>query len=105
MNELWTPGGYVTPNVRKDEGGSYFDDELDSNADHSAKFWAEMAQLIDHINKRPDHVVFVGTAESRGQLRQVMNVWHRDGKISHNPTIKIDYGIPEGSIRIDEDRN
>lgn len=104
MQELWTPGGYVTPTKGKAEGGSYFDDEMETQAEHSAKFWQEMARLADHINKRPDHTVFVGSAESRGQLRAVFNSWREQGMIAAVPTIKIDYGVEEGQIRIDEDR-
>ena len=104
MPDMWLPAGYVKPETRKDEGGSYFDDELQTKADHSTKFYEEMATLVDHINKRPDHTVLVGSAESRGQLRAVFNSWREQGTIAQVPTIKIDYGIVEGSIRIEEDR-
>ena len=104
MDKMWLPAGYVEPETRKVEGGSYFDDEMETKAEHSTKFWEEMAVLVDHLNKRPDHTVFVGSAESRGQLRAVFNMWRKEGTIAHSPTIKIDYGIVEGSIRIEEDR-
>ena len=105
MDKMWLPAGYVEPETRKVEGGSYFDDEMETKADHSLKFYEEMAVLVDHINKRPDHTVFVGSAESRGQLRAVFNSWREQGTIAQVPTIKIDYGIVEGSIRIEEDRS
>ena len=103
MEELWTPSK-VLPTERKAEGGSHFDDEMDSTADHQEKFRLAVIELIKHINSRPDHTVFVASADERTKMRVVFNSWRDGGLIQSNPTIKIDYGVPDGTIRVDEDR-
>jgi hypothetical protein len=49
-------------------------------------------------------VVFVGGSEDREKLRAVFNHWKQAGYINHWLTVKIDYGVPDGTIRVDEDR-
>ena len=101
MNGHVTPDGLWLPGERKRDGGSYFDDELGS----AETVFKNMAKdLVQHLNERPDHIVFVGTSEDRARMREVFNWWVREGMIGHNPTIKIDYGVPEGGIRVAEDR-
>ena len=114
MPELWTPGRAndvvevspherrVSPTVRKTEGGSHFDDELDLESSRHAKVQAEGARLVAHLRERPDHVVYVGSAEERDKMRSVFNVWFNAGALTHHPTIRIDYGVAEGAIRITE---
>ncbi len=100
---LWTPpSARVKPNVRKDEGGSSFDDELELQARHDEKLKEEATRLVAHLNERPDHTVYVGSTEERSKMRDVFNNWIKFGLIGHNPNIRIDYGIAEGGIRVDE---
>ena len=114
MAELWIPGQAndvvevqpherrVQPTERKKEGGSQFDDELGLEATRHANLMAEGARLLEHLQERPDHIVYVGSIEERDKLREVFNVWHRHGTLNHHPTIRIDYGVAEGAIRITE---
>jgi len=101
QNGQVTPGGLWLPGQRKAEGGSQFDDEL-STAD--AQFVKDTKSLVEQINEREDHVVFVGSVEDRDKMRQVMNHFLNIKAIGRNVTIKIDYGIPEGGVRVREDR-
>ena len=104
-NELWIPpDARVLPTERKSDGGSYFDDEMVSEEQHKAEFNAMVVELIRHINTRPDHVVFVASSDERHQMRTVFNSWREGGIIGRIPTIKIDYGVRDGTIRVDEDR-
>lgn len=103
-DRLWTPEK-VLPTTGKSDGGSYFDDEMDNTAEHEAEFKAMVVELIRHINQRPDHVVFVASSDERWQMRQVFNSWREGGIISHVPTIKIDYGVRGGQLRVDEGRS
>ena len=104
MEELWTPKK-VVPDIRKDEGGSYFDDEMEDTKTHQQKFREAVIELVKHINARPDHTVFVASADERTKMRVVFNSWREGGLIQSHPTIKIDYGVPDGTIRVDEDRS
>ena len=104
--ELWTPpDARVLPDVGKADGGSYFDDELETKEEHDAKFKAAVVEMVKHLNQRPDHVVFVASADERAKMRAVFNSLKDGGLINHWPTVKIDYGVPDGTIRIDEDRS
>ena len=67
-------------------------------------FVRETKDLVDQINEREDHVVFVASTEERDKMRQVMNHFLKIKAIGRNVTIKIDYGISEGGVRIGEDR-
>jgi hypothetical protein len=112
--ELWTPGKAtdkvavnptvqkVVPEIGKAEGGSYFDDEMDDRSRLEARIEQDAADLRAHINARPDHVVYVSSVEDRAKMRAAFNVWHRHGLLNHNPTIKIEYGVVEGGIRVAE---
>jgi len=101
QNGQMTPGGLWLPGQRKTEGGSQFDDEL-STAD--TQFVADTKSLVEQINQREDHVVFVASTEERDQMRQVLNHFLSIKAIGRNVTIKIDYGIPDGEVRIGESR-
>jgi hypothetical protein len=106
MDDLWTPTQQherrVRPDSRKTEGGSTFDDEL-ATEESKAKSLAEQArQLLIHLNQRPDHTVYVGSAEEREKMRDVFNWWKREGALNHNPNIRIEYGVPDGAIRVAE---
>jgi len=96
-----TPDGLWLPGTRKAEGGSQFDDELSTAEEQFVK---DTKSLVQQINERPDHVVFVGSAGDRDKMRQVFNHFYNIKAIGSRPTIKIDYGIPEGGIRFGEDR-
>jgi len=104
--DLWVPtqttARKVLPSERKDEGGTFFDDELDTQASHDEKFLKDMTELMRHINERPDHTIYVGSDDDRHKLRTVFNAWKRMSLIGHNPNIRIDYGVPDGTIRVDE---
>jgi len=116
MPKLWTPGRskekvevdvkavMKSPTERKKDGGSYFDDELETQAESDAKFTIQMEELVAHLRARPDHEVYVGGSEERDQLRKVFNHWKQTGVISHNPNIRIDYGVADGAIRIGDGR-
>ncbi len=101
MTELWTPSK-VMPTERKWDGGSQFDDEMEDTEAARKRVVVEMTRLIDHINKRPDHTVYVGSSQDREQLRAVFNNWYMKGSIAHHPNIRIEYGVVEGSIRVAE---
>lgn len=105
MSKLWVPQSEhqrrVQPTERKDEGGSYFDDELGTEESSMLTIRKEMLRLIDHLQKRPDHTIYVGSAEERSKMRDVCNDWKRRGVIDYNPNIRIEYGVPDGSIRVD----
>jgi len=94
----------VKPAERKLEGGSTFDDELESEQLANKRFSDEMIRLVEHIQQRPDHTVYVGSANERGKMREVLNDWKKRGWISHQPNIRIDYGIPDGAIRVGDGR-
>jgi len=116
MPRLWTPGRskekievdvkevMQMPTEGKKDGGSYFDDELETVREHNAQLITDMENLVAHLRERPDHVVFVGGVEERSQLRTVFNHWVKQGVIAHNPNIRIDYGVADGAIRVGEDR-
>ena len=108
MKDLWTPTEThqrrTMPTVRKKEGGTTFDDELETEAAVAARYANDVKELLIHLNQRPDHDVHVGTPEERDQLRQVFNNWKREGVLMHNPNIRIDYGVAEGAIRVGDGR-
>jgi hypothetical protein len=108
MDDLWTPtqthARRERPGARKTEGGSIFDDELGTEAE-AAKAYADAVEgLLTHLNQRPDHTVYVGSDEERTKMREVFNVWKMKGALLHNPNIRIDYGVPEGAIRVGDGR-
>ncbi len=106
MQDMWLPQTYnrrVRPTERKHEGGSFFDDELETQASQDELVRIEMMRLIDHLNSRPDHTIYVGSSVERGKLREVLNSWQKNRTIgSHHFTIRLDYGLTEGSIRVGE---
>ena len=103
MSRLWTPpNATVQPTERKWDGGSQFDDELIFITDKDKDLAKEGARLVDHLQQRPDHTVYVGSVESRDELRSVFNLWYQSGALNYHPDIKIDYGVVDGSIRIGE---
>jgi hypothetical protein len=101
--EVTTPERVALPDKRKPDGGSYFDDELATEAQKANELANEVRDLLNHLNARPDHVVFVGNVKDRANLRDVFNWWKREGAIGHNPIIRIDYGVADGAIRVGED--
>jgi hypothetical protein len=103
-NRLWTPPK-VMPTAAKKDGGSYFDDEMEDTETKQRTVTRDAARMIDHLQQRPDHVVFVGSAQDRGKLRAVFNHFKAAKLLTYNPVIRIDYGVPDGTIRIDEDRS
>ncbi len=104
--ELWVPTQAherrVKPTTRKLEGGSQFDDEMGLERHAEAKVEAARLELIDHLNHRPDHIVYVASVEEREKMRTVFNSWFQWKVINHNPTIKIDYGVADGALRVTE---
>ena len=102
MPDLWTPAGMVSPDVRKEEGGTYFDDELETKHDQYTKYQLESLAIRAQLNERPDHTVFVASVEARQELRKVFNFWFSKKEMGHHPTIEIDYGLPDGEMRIGE---
>jgi hypothetical protein len=90
------------PSDRKNEGGSYFDDELETQEAKAREFGLQVQELLMHLNARPDHVVYVGSADERGKMRTVFNSWKMQGALLHNPNIRIDYGVPDGTLRVGE---
>ena len=108
MEKMWLPTQTherrVRPNARKLEGGSIFDDELGPEAERAKAYADAVQELLVHLNQRPDHTVFVGSTEERGKMREVFNHWNRKGVLSHNPDIKIDYGVPDGALRVGDGR-
>jgi hypothetical protein len=108
MDDLWTPtqqhARRVRPDSRKAEGGSIFDDELGTEAEAAKAYAHSVEELLIHLNQRPDHVVYVGSDEERGKMRQVFNHWKKKGVLLRNPNIRIDYGVAEGALRVGEAR-
>ena len=110
MDKLWIPPDTkpyerrVMPKVRKKEGGSLFDDELETEEVVAKRYAADVAELLVHLNQRPDHIVWVGSESERGKLREVFNHWKREGALMHNPNIRIDYGVADGAIRVGDGR-
>lgn len=106
MPDLWTPTKAhertVRPDKRKKEGGSWFDDELASEDDKANELAHEVTELLHHLNQRPDHTVYVDSPQARDELRQVFNWWMKEGALRHNPHIRIEYALKEGSIRVAE---
>ena len=114
--ELWTPGRAndvvevetkarrELPKLRKNDGGSYFDDEMMTEAEVAKEYADQVKQLLNHLNERPDHVVYVGSVEDRANMRQVFNYWVSQGALMRNPNIRIDYGVADGAIRVGEER-
>ena len=102
MQEIWTPAPRELPDERKADGGSYFDDELRTKEEVAAELGRQVKELLMHLNARPDHTVYVGSVEDREHMRSVFNWWKSEGALTHNPNIRIDYGIPEGGIRVME---
>ena len=104
--KLWVPTNQherrVSPTERKSEGGSQFDDEMGLERHAQAKIEAARLELINHLNHRPDHIVYVASVDERDKMRTVFNSWFQWKVISHNPTIKIDYGVADGAIRVTE---
>ena len=102
MQELWTPERKEMPKTRKREGGSHFDDELMSEAEVGKAYADEVKHLLEHLNERPDHKVYVGSTKDRANMREVFNWWVREGALARNPDIRIDYGVADGAIRVGE---
>jgi len=102
MEEIWTPQLMSVPDERKSDGGSYFDDEMQTQEENAKEFALQTKRLLEHLNARPDHVVYVGSTDARRQLREVFNSWRQRGGLSHNPNIRIDYGVADGAIRVGE---
>ena len=109
MPKLWTPGDKVPvephkrrvqPTERKAEGGSQFDDELETAEAKQARIEAEAMELMSHINARPDHNVYVSSHDEREKMRDVFKLWRHKGYIRGVPKIKIEYGVPAGGIRV-----
>ena len=100
MTELWIPPIKQIPDERKPEGGSYFDDEMQTKEQVAAHLGNQVRELLLHLNERPDHVVYVGSVEQRTKMRAVFNSWNQRGALSHNPDIRIDYGVPDNQIRV-----
>ncbi len=110
--ELWTPGRATDvvevehkgrkalPTLRKNDGGSYFDDEMLDEEMVAKAYALQVKQLLEHLNARPDHIVYVGSATDRENIRQVFNHWKAKGALGHNPNIRIDYGVADGAIRV-----
>lgn len=90
------------PKERKKDGGTHFDDEMQTKAEVAKAYANKVRELLQHLNARPDHVVYVGSTEERGKMRAVFNSWKAKGALGHNPNIRIDYGIVEGAIRVGE---
>ena len=102
-DRLWTPEGTkVTPDKRKWDGGTFFDDELGSLDDRQKAIKKEYDRMVDHLRKRPDHTVYVGDTETRDKMRQVFNHMFNTKVLNYRPDIRIDYGVRTGALRIDE---
>ena len=102
MQEIWIPPTVELPDERKYDGGSYFDDELQTKEEVATALAQGARDLLLHLNARPDHVVYVGSREERTKMREVFNWWMRESVLSHNPNIRIDYGVADGAIRVGE---
>lgn len=112
--ELWTPGRATDvvevehkprkslPDAGKADGGSYFDDEMDDEEFVAKAYALQVKMLLQHLNERPDHVVYVGSTKDRENIRQVFNWWVREGGLRAHPNIRIDYGVADGAIRVGE---
>jgi hypothetical protein len=92
------------PTIRKKEGGSQFDDELETEEAVAKRYADDVKELLVHLNQRPDHIVYVGSDEERGKMRDVFNHWKREGALMNNPNIRIDYGVADGAIRVGDGR-
>jgi len=104
---MWLPETFERrerPDLRKKDGGSWFDDELATEEQKANELAMAARELMIHLAQRPDHVVYVGSVEERDKMRVVFNSWKMQGVLSHNPNIKIDYGVAEGALRVGEDR-
>ncbi len=97
MKGMVTGNGLWLPTTRKKEGGSYFDDEL---TDAQKALVKEASELVAHINARPDHMIYVSSTAEREKMRSVLDWFVSDGMIGHKPKIKIEYGLPEGQVRV-----
>ncbi len=102
MQELWTPPVMQIPDERKKDGGSFFDDEMQTKEAVALAYRKQVEDLLVHLNARPDHVVYVGSVEDRSNIRAVFNWWVREGALQTNPNIRIDYGVQDGAIRVGE---
>ena len=102
MQELWTPPIMSVPEERKWDGGSYFDDEMDTKEMVAKAYALQVKMLLEHLNERPDHVVYVGSVEDRTNIREVFNWWVSQGGLAKHPNIRIDYGVADGAIRVGE---
>ena len=102
MQELWTPPVMQVPDERKRDGGSYFDDEMQTKEAVALAYRKQVEDLLIHLNARPDHVVYVGSTEDRSNMRAVFNWWVGKGALQKHPTIRIDYGVADGAIRVGE---
>jgi hypothetical protein len=99
MNQLWTPG-HVAPTKRKTDGGSHFDDELETTSHREKTIQSEYDTMVEHLNQRPDHKVYVGSSEERAKMREVFNHMFAHKVILRHPDIRIEYGVADGAIRI-----
>ena len=92
-----TGNGLWLPHVPKRDGGTWFDDELEPAQKALVKATAE---LVAHINERPDHAVYVSSRTDREKMRRVLDWFAADGMIGRKPEIKIEYGLPDGAVRV-----
>lgn len=102
VQEIWVPPRVDLPDERKREGGSYFDDELQTKEQVAKAYAEQVKELLNHLNARPDHVVYVGSVEDRSNMRSVFNWWVSKGALMKHPNIRIDYGVADGAIRVGE---
>ena len=102
MQEIWTPAPMELPDVRKKDGGSYFDDEMVTKEEVALAYRKQVEALLVHLNERPDHKVYVGSTKDRSNMREVFNWWVRKGALQKHPDIRIDYGVADGAIRVGE---
>ena len=100
VEEIWTPPIMQLPDERKRDGGSVFDDEMQTKEQVAKDYANQVKQLLEHLNQRPDHVVYVGSVEDRANMRQVFNWWVQKGALMRHPNIRIDYGVADGAIRV-----
>jgi hypothetical protein len=98
IKRMWLP-----PSAKR-EGGSYFDDEMETVHEHATHAQRQSLDMRSHLNARPDHVIKVPSVEAREEMRKVLNFWFGNGEIGHHPSIEIDYGVPDGEVRIEESR-
>jgi len=102
VKEIWTPQLMSVPTERKSDGGTYFDDEMETREAVATAYADQVRELLSHLNARPDHVVYVASVEERTKMRAVFNSWVTQGALSHNPNIRIDYGVRDGALRVGE---